>query len=175
MITLPEPPHLVEPTTDVRISYLTGEQADMLVRGEDTDWLGPASEDFAAFVADRVGVQERWGVPSTLLWFVSGPHYLGTLVVRHRLLPEEAGGHIGYHVVHPWQHQGHATRMLADGRLLAAELGIDRALLTVAPSNVWSRRVVLANGGVPDGRNAEGEDRFLLPSVRSDEVYPQGV
>lgn len=165
MITLPEPPHLVTPTVGVRISYLTGEQSDMLVRGEDADWLGPASEDFDAFVADRVGVQERWGVPSTLLWFVSGPHYLGTLVIRHRLLEDDAGGHIGYHVVHPWQHQGHATRMLGEGRLLAASLGIGRALLTVAPSNEWSQRVVRANGGAPDGRNADGEDRFLLPPV----------
>lgn len=165
MITLPEQPHLVVPTTDVRISFLTGEQADMLQRGEDTAWLARASEDFDGFVADRLGVRERWGVPSTLFWFVSGPHYLGTLVIRHRLLPADEGGHIGYHVVWPWQHRGHAGRMLAEGRLLAAERGIDRALLTVAPENEWSRRVVLGNGGVPDGRNPDGEDRFRLPAV----------
>ena len=135
MITLPEPPHLVAPTPAVRISYLTGEQADMRHRGEDTAWLAPASEDFDGFVADRLGVRERWGVPSTLFWFVSGPHYLGTLVVRHRLLDDETGGHIGYHVVWPWRHQGHAGRMLAEGRLLAAERGVSQALLTVAPEN----------------------------------------
>ena len=165
MITLPEPPHLIEPTVAVRLSYLTGEQADMRHRGEPTDWLAAASEDFGGFVADRVGVRERWGVPSTLFWFVSGPHYIGTLVVRHRLLEEEHGGHIGYHVVFPWQHQGHAGRMLAEGRLRAAELGVGRALLTVAPENAWSRHVVLRNGGVPDGSNSDGEDRFLLPPV----------
>jgi predicted acetyltransferase len=166
MITLPEPPHLVPPTTDVRISYLTGEQADMRHRGQDTAWLASASEDFDRFVVDRLGVRERWGVPSTLFWFVSGPHYLGTLVVRHRLLEGDEGGHIGYHVVWPWQHQGHARRMLMEGRLQAAALGVERALLTVAPTNAWSRKVVLDNGGVPDGRNADGEDRFLLPPVR---------
>lgn len=165
MITLTEPPRLVPPTAAVRISYLTGEQADKRHRGEDTGWLAAASEDFDGFVADRTGVRERWGVPSTLLWFVSGPHYLGTLVIRHRLLHDGVGGHIGYHVVLPWQHQGHAGRMLAEGRLRAARLGIDRALLTVAPENAWSRRVVLANGGEPDGRNVEGEDRFWLPPV----------
>lgn len=162
MITLPEPPHLVAPHPGVRVSYLTGEQADTVHRGQDTEWLGPASDDFDAFVADRVGVRERWGVPSTLFWYTSGPHYLGTLVIRHRLLPQEHGGHIGYHVVSPWQHQGHATRMLAEGLDRAAELGISRALLTVAPENEWSRRVVLANGGVPDGRNGDGEDRFWI-------------
>ena len=56
MITLPEPPRLVPPTTAVRLSYLTGEQADKLQRGESTDWLAAASEDFDSFVADRVGV-----------------------------------------------------------------------------------------------------------------------
>lgn len=162
MITLPEPPRLVPPTVDVRISYLTGEQSDMRVRGQDDDWLAPASEDFAAHVAARVGVVERWGVPSTLFWWVSGPWYLGSLVVRHRLLEEGLGGHIGYHVIHPWQHQGHATRMLAAGLVEARALGIDRALLTVAPENAWSRRVVERNGGVPDGRNSEGEDRFWI-------------
>jgi predicted acetyltransferase len=165
VITLTVPPRLVPPTAAVRISYLTGEQADKRHRGEDTGWLAAASEDFDGFVADRTGVRERWGVPSTLLWFVSGPHYLGTLVIRHRLLHDGVGGHIGYHVVLPWQHQGHAGRMLAEGRLRAARLGIDRALLTVAPENAWSRRVVLANGGEPDGRNVEGEDRFWLPPV----------
>ncbi len=163
MIVLPEAPRLVEPTTSVRVSYLTGEQADMRARGSDTSWLHAASLDFETFVADRVGVRERWGVPSTLFWFVAGEHYLGSLVVRHRLTPDEGGGHIGYHVVQPWQHRGHATQMLAQGLVLARSLGLDRVLLTVAPDNEWSRRVVLANGGVPeDGLNHEGEQRFWI-------------
>lgn len=165
MIALPEPPRLVDPHVGVRVSYLTGEQSDMRHRGADDAWLGPASEDFGAHVAARVGVRERWGVPSTVYWYTSGPHYLGTLVVRHRLLEQDLGGHIGYHVVHPWQHQGHATRMLAEGLLIAAGLGIGRALLTVAPDNAFSRRAVLANGGVPDGRDADGEDRFWIDTA----------
>jgi hypothetical protein len=71
MITLRETPHLVWPTTDVRMSYLTGEQADCLLRGTDTAWLGAAREDFDSFVAQRRGVRTRWGVPSTLFWYVA--------------------------------------------------------------------------------------------------------
>jgi hypothetical protein len=52
------------PTAAVRISYLVGEQADCLLRGTPTDWLGPASENFAEFVAVRRGVRTRWEVPS---------------------------------------------------------------------------------------------------------------
>ncbi len=49
------------PTTAVRTSYLVGEQADCLLRSTPTDWLGPASENFAEFVAARRGVRTRWG------------------------------------------------------------------------------------------------------------------
>lgn len=73
----------------------------------------------------------------------------------------EVGGHVGYHVVAPWRRQGHATRMLAAGLAECGRLGLDRVLLTVDPGNVASRKVILANGGVPDGRR-QGEDRFWI-------------
>jgi predicted acetyltransferase len=160
---LAEPPRLVWPTTAVRGSFLAGELASSELEGTSAGWLGPAREDFGAFVAQRRGVRTRWGVPSTVFWYVSGPHYIGTLVVRHRLTPElaEAGGHVGYHVVPPWRRQGHATRMLAAGLAECRRLGLDRVLLTCAAGNQASRRVILANGGVPDGR-ARGEDRFWI-------------
>lgn len=114
MIHLPGPPRLARPNVTVRTSYLVGEQADCLINEAPADWLGPASKDFAAYVAERRAVRTRWGVPSTIFWYISGEYYLGTLVIRHRLTPElaEAGGHVGYHVVTPWRRQGHATRML---------------------------------------------------------------
>jgi predicted acetyltransferase len=163
MIHLPESPRLVWPTTAVRSSYLLGERADCVLQGTPTDWLDPASEDFDGFVAQRRGVQTRWNVPSTIFWYISGEHYLGTLVVRHRLTPElaEAGGHVGYHVVGPWRRQGHATRMLAAGLAECQRLGLDRVLLTCSPDNEASRRVILANGGEPDGQ-ARNEDRFWI-------------
>ena len=163
MITLPEPPHLEWPTTAVRMSYLTGEQADCQLRGTDTNWLAAASEDFDAFVAARRGVHTRWDVPITIFWYISGDHYLGSLVVRHELTEEldEVGGHVGYHVVAPWRRQGHATRMLAAGLAECRRLGLGRVLLTCTPDNEPSRRVILANGGVPDGRPRD-EDRFWI-------------
>ena len=163
MIHLPEVPKLSWPTVAVRTSYLVGEQADCLLRGAPTDWLGPASEDFASFVEERRGVRERWGVPSTCFWYIAGEYYLGTLMLRHRLTPElaEVGGHVGYHVVAPWRRQGHATRMLAAGLAECRRLGLDRVLLTCDSDNVASRKVILKNGGQPDGRK-QGEDRFWI-------------
>lgn len=163
MIHLDEPPRLVWPTTAVRTTYLVGEQADCLLRGTPTEWLGPAGDDFDAFVEARRGVQTRWGVPSSIFWYVSGEYYLGTLVIRHELTPGllQAGGHIGYHIVAPWHRQGHATRMLAAGLVECRRLGLDRVLLSCEPDNEASRKVILANGGVPDGRQ-QGEDRFWI-------------
>lgn len=86
----------------------------MLHRGSDASWLQTASLDFDGFVAARVGVRQRWDVPSELFWFTSGEYYIGSLVIRHQLTDDEGGGHIGYHVVYPWQRQGHATQMLRD-------------------------------------------------------------
>jgi predicted acetyltransferase len=164
VIRLIEPPRLVWPTEDVRVSYLVGEQADCLLCGTPTQWLEAASADFAGFVAaPRRGVQVRWEVPATIFWYVAGEYYLGTLVIRHQLTPElaETGGHIGYHVAAPWRRQGHETRMLAAGLAQCRQLGLDRVLLTCATDNEPSRRVILANGGVPDGRRGS-EDRFWI-------------
>jgi predicted acetyltransferase len=160
---LREAPRLVWPTAAVRESYLSGELADCLAEGRPTDWLDQADGDFDAFVSRRRGTHIRWGVPSTFFWYVSGEHYLGTLVIRHRLTPElaEVGGHIGYHVVTPWRRQGHATRMLGAGLVECARLGLKRALLTCAHDNEASCKVILANGGVSDGQT-RGEDRFWI-------------
>jgi predicted acetyltransferase len=40
-------------------------------------------------------------------------------------------------------------------------LGISRVLLTCDPDNEPSRKVILANGGEPDGQT-RGEDRFWI-------------
>jgi predicted acetyltransferase len=156
-------PRLVWPTTDVRESYLAGERAMSRSEGLPLDPLDRAAKDFPAWVRDWRGVHVRWGVPCTVFWYVAGQEYLGTLVLRHLLTPElaDVGGHIGYHVVPPWRRRGHATRMLAAGLAEARALGLDRVLLTCDTGNEPSRRVILANGGVPDGRSGH-DDRFWI-------------
>lgn len=160
---LSEPPRLIPPTTAIRESWLAGEQADRDLDGESTDLLELARSDFDAFVAARQGTPVMWGVPTSLFWYVSGPHYLGELVIRHRLTPEllTSGGHIGYGVPAPWRKQGHATRMLAAGLAECRRLGIDKVLVTCDAGNEGSIRVILANGGVADGESG-GELRFWI-------------
>lgn len=160
---LAEPPRLQPPTTAVRESWLAAERAHGAETGRYSELLRCATADFAALVAVRQGTPRWWGVPTTILWYVSGRHYVGELVIRHELTPDlaEVGGNIGYSIAPQWRCQGHGTRMLADGLQECRALGLRRVLVTCRSDNEPSRRVILANGGVPDG-GARGEDRYWI-------------
>jgi predicted acetyltransferase len=104
-------------------------------------------------------------VPATFLWWVEGDTYLGRLSIRHSLTPWllEFGGHIGYVVRPSARCQGHATAMLAAALPVAARLGIDPVLVTCDDTNVASRRVIEANGGVFEDQRGE-KLRYWLPT-----------
>jgi predicted acetyltransferase len=151
------------PTVAVRESWLAAERADCQLDGGSTELLKRAEADFGGLVAIRQGTPRWWGVPTTILWYICGDHYIGELVIRHELTPElaKSGGHVGYTVAPQWRPQGHATRMLAEGLAECRRIGLSRVLLTIATGNEASRRVALANGAIPDG-HANGEDRFWI-------------
>jgi predicted acetyltransferase len=86
------------------------------------------------------------------LWITDGKpeQVIGFVAIRHTLnafLLEE-GGHIGYSVRPACRREGHATRALTLALDRAAELGIDRALVTCDDDNEPSRRTIERNGGV---------------------------
>ncbi len=92
-------------------------------------------------------------VPGLVPWtdrfgFLDGV-LVGRVSVRHELTDDlrRYGGHIGYGVRPALRRRGHATELLRAGLRIAAELGIDRALLTCADTNVASIRVIERCGG----------------------------
>jgi predicted acetyltransferase len=94
-------------------------------------------------------------VPTTVLWWLDGPAYLGRLNIRHRLAPSPMGernGHIGYDVRPGRRRLGHATAMLAAALPLAAGLGLTRVLITCDAGNEASRRTIERNGGIQHDR-----------------------
>jgi predicted acetyltransferase len=58
------------------------------------------------------------------------------------------GGHIGYAVRPSYRRRGHATEVLRQSLIVARSVGVDRVLVTCDDSNVGSRKVIEANGGV---------------------------
>jgi predicted acetyltransferase len=96
-------------------------------------------------------------VHTTHLWWVDGDTYLGRLSIRHQLTPwlRELGGHIGYVVRPSARGRGHATAMLRAGMPWARRLGIEYALVTCDDTNVASRKVIEACGGVFDDQREQ--------------------
>ncbi len=96
-------------------------------------------------------LDDAW-VHCDYLWVTDGEpeEVIGFLAIRHTLndFLLDQGGHIGYSIRPARRGEGHASRALALGVARAAELGIDRVLVTCDDDNEPSRRTILRNGGV---------------------------
>jgi predicted acetyltransferase len=144
-------------------SFLAGNRAMCEEEGTATDWLDEAAADFGAMIARVSVTRQLWDVPVTELWYVDGPCYIGTVMIRHELTEQLRldGGHIGYHVVPACRRRGHATAMLAAARPWCRELGLTTVLVTTTAGNAASRRVIEANGGLLESE-ANGVVRYWI-------------
>jgi predicted acetyltransferase len=106
-------------------------------------------------------------LPSRVFWLDDG-EFCGVINLRFapgtEALPQYVNGHVGYAVV-PWKRRrGYATEALALLLPVAREVGLKRVQLTCDDDNEPSRRVIVANGGVPDGSYpaANGKTKLLF-------------
>lgn len=83
-------------------------------------------------------------VPETILWLVKENDYIGTFNIRHRLNwhLEKWGGHINFLIRPSMRRKGFGKKLLQKGMPIASYLGIDRALITIAPGNKSAQHVV---------------------------------
>lgn len=102
-------------------------------------------------------------VHSDYLWIVEDHRFVGYLALRHALTPSllEEGGHIGFSVRPSQRRRGHASRALALALPRAAELGLDRVLLTCDDDNVGSRLTIEHNGGAYEDTR-QGKRRYWI-------------
>lgn len=106
-------------------------------------------------------------VPCTFLWIVGeGDEYVGSIALRHELTDflREQAGHIGYSIRPSARRQGHATTALRQTLELAAEMGMERVLLTCDEDNAASRATIEGVGGEYEDSRA-GKRRYWVPTT----------
>lgn len=91
-------------------------------------------------------------LPGLVRWIWDAHGFIGRIGLRYRPgsdeLPSHVLGHIGYGIV-PWRRrQGFARRALAHILLDARDVGLRKVMITCDTTNVASRRVIEANGGL---------------------------
>ena len=87
-------------------------------------------------------------VPETVAWLVKDDDYMGSVYIRHRLNwhLEKWGGHIHFIVRPSMRGKGFGKKILLKAIPIANYLGIEKALITVAPDNGAAIRIITACG-----------------------------
>ena len=82
-------------------------------------------------------------------WLLDEERILGNCRIRPHLIPEIEldGGHVSYDVRPSERGRGYGTELLRLALVECRRLGLARVLLTTAPDNERSIRVIRANGG----------------------------
>ena len=164
-------PHLASPAVGYRRSYLEALQ-EFQAEGRLLELEhGAIAADFGAFVREKLQpTLTGTMVPQTVYWLVEAGEYLGRLSIRHRLNENlrRVGGHIGYEIRPSRRREGHGRLILELGLQKAAEMGLERVLLTCDVTNLGSSRIIVTNGGVLENE-LEGKLRYWIavPSLPS--------
>ena len=93
-------------------------------------------------------------VPETRLWLIEDGKYIGSVNIRHSLTPHllGVGGHIGYNIRPSMRNKGYGTAILRLALPYARALGLERVLLTCDETNIGSKKIIEANGGVLENK-----------------------
>ncbi len=118
--------------------------------------LGFEHDDFPALLERLEGCARGIGIPAGFVahstcWLVRDrTEVVGVSNIRHALTESlrREGGHIGYGIRPSARRQGLGIAILRSSLARAAELGIDRILVTCAKANTGSARSIVRNGGV---------------------------
>ncbi len=117
--------------------------------------LDKISANFTHFIETELSQSEGKNlpegyVPQTTLWLIDHEEYIGTVRIRHELNEylKKIGGHIGYEIKPAERRKGYGSEILRRSLPHAKELGLERVLLTCDSTNLGSRKIIEANGGV---------------------------
>ena len=148
---------LVLPSLEYEESFLEAlEEAKMDNESNGTNFQAPKEgesfEDFVnSFYDEMKGVNLPEGyVPATMFWLIDNGEFIGRVQIRHKLAEalSKHGGHIGYYIRPSKRKMGYGKKILEMALLEAKKIGFEKVLLSCNDSNIGSRKIIEANGGV---------------------------
>lgn len=151
-------------------SYRHDERADLQRPGAFEAWV----DQLAAYEVPGDHIPQG-RVPAAYRWVLEDGRLVGTITVRHELMPSllDVGGHIGYAVRPSARGRGVARAALSHALRYAAGLGLDPVLLTCETSNPASARVIEACGGVLEDVRGTSR-RYWVPTGAAAEPLGTG-
>lgn len=149
---------LIRPTPDYKDSYLAALKEYHAEKRYLYQDIGTLSADFDVFIKhlrlERGYPHQPYQdwvepVPETVVWLVKDGDYIGTVDIRHRLNwhLEKWGGHVHFVIRPSLRGKGYGKKILKKAMPVINYIGIDKALMTVAPDNEAAIQVIEANGG----------------------------
>lgn len=152
-------PEIKEPDVCYKESYLTAlkeyhEEGRNLEQNEEE-----LEGNFSAFVKKikegSKGLNLKPGyVHQTVYWVIDKDGYSGRVSLRHELneVLLKTGGHIGYDIRPSKRGLGYGTEALKLVLTKARALGLKKVLLTCDSTNLPSRKIIEANGGILENK-----------------------
>lgn len=149
---------LALPSLEYKDSYIEALKEFRLEHHEqEAQYLERAEKDADKLVRHLLGHSQGLGlpeghVPQTTFWLIDNGEYIGETRIRHYLNENlrKVNGHIGYSIRPSKRRQGYGKSILKLALAKAKELGIEKALLTCDASNIGSKKIIEAAGGIFD-------------------------
>ncbi|MGB4966272.1 MAG: GNAT family N-acetyltransferase [Microgenomates group bacterium] len=149
---------LVQPQEQYKESFIEAikefQSNDPLGRYVDLD-AEDIDKNFSSYIAnldaESKGIDLLEGrVPQTTYWLIDNDEFIGRVRIRHSLNDTlmKIGGHIGYDIRPSQRKKGYGKAILKLVLPFAKKLGIDKALITCDVTNIASKKIIEANGGI---------------------------
>lgn len=148
-------PYIQLPSVEYQESYLQAQEEFIADGTQQQDQPLATSEGFSDFVQTILDQSEGKGlpegyIPQSVFWLIDEGEFIGRVSIRHGLTEKlkQLGGHIGYGIRPSFRGQGYGTKILELALPKAKELGITEVLITCDVTNIGSKKIIEANGGI---------------------------
>ena len=157
---------LVSPTLQYKQGYLDAIEESKHEPEMTLLPLPAYGQSFEDFVQNRINQSHGIDLPqgfvaSSEFWLIDNGEFIGRTNIRHMLNDWllQIGGHIGYWIRPSKRGKGYGKKILELALEEAKKLGIDNVLITCDVTNIPSKKVIEANGGVLENVIPNGPDK----------------